>query len=346
MSSLADLPELVGFFSYSREDDEGSKGTLSDLRDAIQRELSAQLGRSKRNFRLFQDQEAIAPGKQWEIEITKAIEQAVFFIPIVTPRAVSSSHCKFEFESFLAREQALGRDDLIFPILYISVPGLEDEVIRRVDPVLSIVGKRQYVDWRPYRHLPTDTPSVGQSIERFCSKIVDAFREPWLSPEERRQQEEIEAERRIDEEHKRQAAEAQKRADEEARRQEEEAGAQRRSAEEERRQWEAAEAKKRIDEQARRTQEDAQPDGTAKKVNQEAPEEYYDISGTTTRQTSAISTLISSFLLAFLVAGAATFIIEVSWFSQYSPIVFTSTFIIGASVLFFLATKGKQSSVN
>jgi hypothetical protein len=37
MSSLAELPELVGFFSYSREDDEAFKGTLSALRDGIQR---------------------------------------------------------------------------------------------------------------------------------------------------------------------------------------------------------------------------------------------------------------------------------------------------------------------
>jgi hypothetical protein len=60
MSTLAELTELVGFFSYSREDDEAFRGTLSALREGIQRELSAQLGRSKRNFRLWQDQAAIA----------------------------------------------------------------------------------------------------------------------------------------------------------------------------------------------------------------------------------------------------------------------------------------------
>ena len=106
MSSLADLPELVGFFSYSREDDEGMKGALSALRDGIQRELSAQLGRSKSNFRLWQDHEAIAPGRLWESEIAAAIEQSVFFIPMVTPRVIRSKHCKFEFESFLGREKA------------------------------------------------------------------------------------------------------------------------------------------------------------------------------------------------------------------------------------------------
>jgi hypothetical protein len=82
MSTLAELLELVGFFSYSREDDDAFKGTLSALRDGIQRELSAQLGRSKRIFRLWQDQAAIAPGKLWELEIKAAVDEAVFFIPI------------------------------------------------------------------------------------------------------------------------------------------------------------------------------------------------------------------------------------------------------------------------
>jgi formylglycine-generating enzyme required for sulfatase activity len=214
MASLAQLPEIVGFFSYSREDDEAFRGSLSALRDAIARELGAQLGRSKRNFRLWQDQEAIAPGKDWEAEITKAVEQSVFFIPIVTPRAVSSDYCKFEFSSFVARERALGRGDLVFPILYISVPALMDEAEWRNDPVLSIVGKRQYVDWRPFRHAAVASPEFGQAIERFCSHIVETLREPWLSPEERRQLE-AEAKRRAeDEERVRQEAEEKRHAEE------------------------------------------------------------------------------------------------------------------------------------
>jgi tetratricopeptide (TPR) repeat protein len=128
MSSLAELPELAGFFSYSREDDEAFKGTLSALRDGIQRELSAQLG--KRTFRLWQDLEAIAPGKLWESEIKTAIDGSFFFIPIVTPRSVGSKYCKFEFESFLAREKEIGRSDLVFPILCISVSALENEAGR------------------------------------------------------------------------------------------------------------------------------------------------------------------------------------------------------------------------
>jgi hypothetical protein len=89
--------------------------------------LGARLGRSRTNFCLWQDQEAIAPGKLWESEIKAAIEQAVFFIPILTPRAVNSRYCKFEFDTFLARQQALGRTDLIFALLYIDVPPLKNE---------------------------------------------------------------------------------------------------------------------------------------------------------------------------------------------------------------------------
>ena len=128
MSSLDEhFSPLVGFFSYSREDDENSNAALSELREAIQKELSDQLGRSRADFRVWQDRVAIAHGDNWEKEINQAISQSVFFIPIITPRAIRRPFCAFEFKTFLAREAALGREDLIFPILYIPLHELEDE---------------------------------------------------------------------------------------------------------------------------------------------------------------------------------------------------------------------------
>ncbi len=269
MASLAQLPEIVGFFSYSREDDEGFKGSLSALRDAVARELGAQLGRTKRNFRLWQDQEAIAPGKDWEAEITKAVEQSVFFIPIVTPRAVGSDYCKLEFAKFVAREKALGRDDLVFPILYISVPALLDEAEWRDDPVLSVVAKRQYVDWRPFRHAAVGSPAFGQAIERFCGKIVETLREPWLSQDERRQME-AEARRRAEEERLRLEAEAKGRAEEvERARQEAEA---KKRAEDERRRREETDTRRRQAEDADRQRKDSEAKTVAKlRAGQERP---------------------------------------------------------------------------
>jgi formylglycine-generating enzyme required for sulfatase activity len=245
MAAPARLPELVGFFSYSREDDEAFNGSLSALHDVIQRDLGAQLGRTKRNYRLWRDQQAIAPGAMWESEIAKAVEQSVFFIPIVTPHSVASKHCKFEFESFLARERALDRNDLVFPVHYILVPELQDEAECGDEPMLSIIAKRQYVDWRKYRYDPIDTPAFRQAIGGFCRKISEALRKPWTSPEERRQLE-AEARKRAEEEERvRLEAEARQQAQERERLRKEALA--KKLADEEARKREKAEARKRAE---------------------------------------------------------------------------------------------------
>jgi chemotaxis protein histidine kinase CheA len=264
MASLADLPEVVGFFSCSREDDEASDGSLSALRDRIQSELSGQLGRSKASFRLWQDQKASAPGKLWEAEIKKAVEESVFFIPVVTPSAVSSRYCKFEFETFLARERELGRTDLVFPLLYIAVRALENEELWRKDPVLSIIGVRQYFDWRPLLHLDVRTPAVSEQIERFCDRIVEVLREPWVSPEERPKRQEVEAQERGEQARR---AEAARRAEVERQRAEVA-----RQAEEERQRAEAArrvEVERQRAEVARQAEEEKQRAEAARQAEEE-----------------------------------------------------------------------------
>ena len=174
MPALTEMPELIGFFSYSRDDDRDSDGFLTRLRRRIQSELRGQIGRSERTLRLWQDAEAIAPGTLWEAEITAAIEQSVFFIPIVSPRVIRSEHCGIEFKKFLDREKQLGRSDLVFPIIYIDVPQLKDKVQLREHPTVSIVGARQHVDWTELR-FETDPAKIGKAVAALCSKIVAAL---------------------------------------------------------------------------------------------------------------------------------------------------------------------------
>jgi formylglycine-generating enzyme required for sulfatase activity len=263
MSSLADLPELVGFFSYSREDDEDSSGALSALRERIQRELRGQLGRSMKTFRLWQDKEAIAAGKLWEAEIKTAVGQSAFFIPIITPTVVRSPYCRFELEAFLSREAELGRDDLVFPILYIKVPELEDMAHLKNDPVLSIIAKRQYLDWRDFRHHDVNSRDVKEAVERFCAQICAALRLGWLTPEERKMQETAAALVKAEAERERQEAETQRRQDE-ARREAAEAQASER-AEQERRRREAEAELYRAETEQRRAEEQRQRDEAAAK---------------------------------------------------------------------------------
>ncbi|MGO9133404.1 MAG: hypothetical protein ACLP8A_05050, partial [Methylovirgula sp.] len=86
---------------------------------------------------------------------------------------------KFEFESFLEREAELGRGNLVFPILYIEVPGLEIESQWRTDKVLQIIHDRQFVDWQELRRQDVTAPDVAREIETFCKTIVQALRQPW-----------------------------------------------------------------------------------------------------------------------------------------------------------------------
>src|SRR5262249_41138261 len=181
MSSLADAPDLVGFFSYSREDDEGSGGKLSKLRERIQEELRSQLGRTKADFRLWQDKNANADGEVWEGNVREGVAGSGIFVPIITPTAVRSSYCKFEFETFLARERELGRSNLVFPILYIPVPALTGDRWRQ-DPLLAIIGSRQYEQWQNLRHLDPSSTEVALRIEKFCANISRALWQAWLSP--------------------------------------------------------------------------------------------------------------------------------------------------------------------
>ena len=125
---------------------------------------------------------------------------SAFFIPIVSPGALASTNCEFEFKGFLNREQALGRDDLVFPILYIRVPDLASAEQRRHNAVLNIIHTRQYADWTKIRQDdPASSPEVRRQIELYCQDIVEALRKPWESPQDRRRREEAEASRLAEE---------------------------------------------------------------------------------------------------------------------------------------------------
>jgi hypothetical protein len=258
---LTDLPELVGFFSYSREDDDDAAGRLTALRDAIQRELRGQLGRTRRQLRLWQDKEAIIPGRLWEKEIKAAIEEAVFFIPIITPTVVNSSYCRSEFEFFLEQERVFERSDLVFPILYIRVPELEQESRWRDHPVLSVIGQRQWVDWRQLRLLPVEDLAVRRAIEAFSSKIIETLSRPMPPLEGLRRRREAE-----EEEARRNKAEA------ERKRQEVEAGLAA-AAESRRREAEAEEARLRQEEAARAREAEAQRQAEARRKREQEEED-------------------------------------------------------------------------
>src|SRR5262249_11201200 len=71
------------------------------------------------------------------------------------------------------------RNDLVFPILYIRVPDLENEALWRRSEVLTVVGERQFADWREFRQFKLqDEKDFRIAVEKFCNNIADALRRP------------------------------------------------------------------------------------------------------------------------------------------------------------------------
>jgi len=264
MPSLLEHPDLAGFFSYSRRDDEHSEGALSRLRAQIHNELRIQLGS---DLRLWQDTNAIPDGALWEGEIKRAIAEAVFFIPIITPSAVASKHCRLEFDAFLDREAALGRNNLIFPLLYVRVLALEKEELWRQDRLLEIIARRQYLDWHKFRHRSFKEADTAEKIEQFCRHIVESLQQPWVSPAERQAAEEAEAQRLADQERRNREARERRQA---------EAG---QKAEQERQAEDEVEAR-RGTEQKRRAEEERQHQQTGVQVVQNQDDPLPQESGT------------------------------------------------------------------
>jgi TIR domain len=161
--------ERVGFISYSASDDDASDGALLGLRSRIHSELQIQLGSE---VRLWQNRHTIPQGAHWEAELKNAIAESDFFVAIVTPDAMASEICAAEYQCFLERESALRGRDMIFPLLYIDVPGLDASEQALDGPQIRVIEERGCFDWRELRHQPVTSPEVARSAAEFCGMIA------------------------------------------------------------------------------------------------------------------------------------------------------------------------------
>jgi hypothetical protein len=164
----------IGFWSYSRQDDELSHGSLSLLRSLLMAEMQQQYGREQ--IQLFQDTSTIAHGAAWELEIRTSLGASTFFIPIITPNFIQSEWCSIEVRIFLERErelfetyQDLPRRSRVFPILLIDIGRIEafDE------DVLAALKRLQWFDFRGFRHKDFRDEAVRRALSEFAGSISE-----------------------------------------------------------------------------------------------------------------------------------------------------------------------------
>lgn len=86
------------FLSFTRFDDR--RGRISDFC----RELSeTAVEFSGESFNIFQDVEGIGIGGHWPDKLDEMLQQARFFIPIITPKFFKSERCRDELTGLWSR---------------------------------------------------------------------------------------------------------------------------------------------------------------------------------------------------------------------------------------------------
>ena len=168
---MTDRPDA--FLSYTRIDDQFFGGAITSLRKLL--ELGVQVVTGQRDFNIFQDVDGVEFGQQWQKRLDQAIVSTRFLIPVITPLFFQSAACRDELKKFFEHEKALGRDDLILPIYFVTTPVLEKPDLLSGDPLASEINARQRYDWRSRADLPINDPQIRGAVRELSEKIASAI---------------------------------------------------------------------------------------------------------------------------------------------------------------------------
>jgi formylglycine-generating enzyme required for sulfatase activity len=161
------------FLSYTRFDDQHDGGAISEFRLRLANAVRAVTGEP---FIIFQDVDGTGLGEYWPGKLDKMLNQARFFIPILTPSYFRSERCREELQKFADYERKAGRNNLIFPIYWRTCRVLEDESLCSCDLLAQLIAGRQGCDWRVLRDRPFRTKEVKLKLESLA-KQIDETRE-------------------------------------------------------------------------------------------------------------------------------------------------------------------------
>ncbi len=164
---------FVAFFSYTHADDEIDHGILSKIRERLEKALQANLGSP--GAQVFQDRDDIELGDLWEARLTKATDEAVFLIPIITPSFYNSKFCRMEFMRFWSKAKANPESARIIPILWRDGLPVGDVAGKDAPEVIEAVKALQHDDWQNLRLHDVKDREMRQKIEELARLLADRY---------------------------------------------------------------------------------------------------------------------------------------------------------------------------
>ncbi|GAA3348470.1 hypothetical protein GCM10020358_67100 [Amorphoplanes nipponensis] len=163
-----DMPDA--FLSYAREDDRILNKFITGFRNRLADEVRLQTGEP---FTIFQDNQTMLWGDNWQEVIEAAVGGARFLIPIVTPSFLGSGYCREEVELFRRAEQRRGRADLILPVHLVQTDAVTDKRLRGADAVADLLSGRTMPDLTALSRRSIASPLVKQTIAELARHIKE-----------------------------------------------------------------------------------------------------------------------------------------------------------------------------
>jgi hypothetical protein len=158
--------DAKGFWSYVHADDDAEFGRIRQLADLLRKEFGLQTGEE---LQLFLDRDSIEWGDDWRERLERALADITFFIPVVTPRYFKSAECRRELLEFSELARLQGVEDLVLPILYMDVAGLESD---SPDQAIAAVARHQWEDWRLVRLEDPASPEHRKAVSGLAERLV------------------------------------------------------------------------------------------------------------------------------------------------------------------------------
>ena len=162
------------FLGYTRFDDED--GEISAFRLRLSRTVRQVSGEHFNIFQDVDDETGIGLGERWKDKLDEMLDQARFFIPILTPSFFRSEPCRQELRTFLDLEHKVGRRDLVLPIYWITCPVLEEVHLKAKDELAQEIDERQRWDWRELIFEDLMSPTCRRGLHVLSTQIEKARR--------------------------------------------------------------------------------------------------------------------------------------------------------------------------
>jgi len=160
-------PAVRAFCSYVQKDNQTLADTIQHIIEDIRSFHEAETGRA---IQIFFDRTDIGWGQDLRSAISDSVENATFFIPMITARYFQSGSSRDELLSFYGKCRTLGVTELILPIILAGRSQISED---SDDEVIRIIARVRYIDWTEVWQSGRGSPAWSIGITHLVQRLVE-----------------------------------------------------------------------------------------------------------------------------------------------------------------------------